>query len=62
MKGLTKYRMITLAMDITRPFASQVDALREAEARAAYHPVQLFVMANGGEWRLIFDREKGGNV
>ncbi len=54
--------MVTPAMDITLPFKSQEDALKEAKARAAYCSLLLYVLKNDGECLLIFDSEKGGNV
>lgn len=54
--------MVTPAMDIRVPFASQKDALKEAEARAKYCSLRLYVLKIDGEWLLIFDSEKGGNV
>ena len=62
MVRLTKYRIVTPTMDITVPFASQDDALKEAEARATYCSLKLYVLKIDGEWLLIFDTEKGGNV
>ena len=62
MTRLTKYRMVTPTMDIRVPFASQDDALKEAEARAKYCSLRLYVLKTDGEWLLIFDSEKGGNV
>lgn len=57
---LTKYRIVTPKMDIKIPFASQDDALKEAEARATYCSLQLYALKLDGEWQLIFDSEKGG--
>ena len=54
--------MVTPAMDIRVPFASQENALKEAEARATYCSLRLYVLKIDGEWLLIFDSEKGGEV
>ena len=54
--------MVTPTMDIRVPFVSQDDALKEAEARAKYCSLRLYVLKIDGEWLLIFDSEKGGNV
>lgn len=62
MTKLTKYRIVTPTMDIVVPFPSQKDALKDAEARAKYWPLQLYVLKRDGEWLLIFDSEKGDEV
>lgn len=62
MARLSNYRIVTPTMDITVPFASQDDAVKEAEARATYCSLQLYVQQRDGEWLLIFDTGKGGEV
>lgn len=60
----TKYRMVTPPhMDVTLcHFKSQDEAVDEAKRRGAYHRTMLYVLKIDGEWLLIFDSEKGGNV
>lgn len=62
MTKLSNYRIVTPSIDIVVPFASQDDAMKEAEARATYCSLQLYVHEHSGEWLLIFDTEKGGEV
>lgn len=57
-----KYRMVTPGMDVTMGFQSRNYAIEEAEARAEKVPVKLYSKGFNGEWVLIFDSEKGGEL
>lgn len=56
------YRLVTPGMDVTMGFQSRKFAIEEAEARAEKVPVQLYSKGLNGEWILIFDSEKGGEL
>ncbi len=57
-----EYRMVTPGMDITIGFQSRKYAIEEAEARAEKVPVKLYSKGLNGEWILIFDSGKGGEL
>ena len=57
-----KYRLVTPGMDVTIGFQSRKYAIEDAEARAEKVPVKLYSKGLNGEWLLIFDSEKGGEL
>lgn len=56
------YRLVTPGMDVKVVFQSRKFAIEDAEARAEKVPVQLYSKGLNGEWILIFDSEKGGEL
>lgn len=56
------YRLVTPGMDVTVGFQSRKFAIEDAEARSEKIPVQLYSKGLNGEWILIFDSEKGGEL
>ena len=57
-----KYRMVTPSMDVIMGFQARKYAIEEAEERAEKHPIKLYSRKLDGNWLLLFDSEKGGEL
>lgn len=56
------YRLVTPGVDVTVGVQSRKYAIEETKKLAEKVPVQLYSKGLNGEWILIFDSEKGGEL